>query len=55
VQLRDGLVDQNETKSNLVAVKEYWSANQVPLTAEQKTILDAVFTRLSDKSVVAAE
>lgn len=55
LQLRDGLIDTNATKSNLVAVREYQQTNQIVLDATQQSLLDAVFTRLSDKSVIAAE
>lgn len=54
-QLRDNLIDKIATKSNLVAVKEYRETSTVTLDATQKAALQSIFTRLSDKSVVAAE
>lgn len=54
IQLRDGLVDQTATKSNLVAVKDYQTTNAIQLDPTQQSILDSVFAKLSDKSVVAA-
>jgi len=54
-QLRDNLIDKNATKSNLVAVKDYRETNTITLDATQRTTLQSIFARLSDKSVVAAE
>jgi len=54
VGLRDGLIDQNNTKSNIVAVKDYYETNTVQLTEEQKTLLEDIFTKLTDKAVSAA-
>jgi hypothetical protein len=56
VTLRDNLIDTTATKSNLVAVKAYVTTGaDIQLTTEQTSMLDAIFTRLADKSVVAAE
>ncbi len=54
-QLRDNLIDKTATKSNLVAVMDYQTNNTVTLNGTQKTTLDSVISRLSDKSTVAAE
>jgi hypothetical protein len=53
--LRDNLVDPVATKSNVVAVRDYWKTNAITLDATQTSTLESVFTTLSDKSVVAAE
>jgi len=55
IQLRDNLIDTNTTKSNVVAVKDYWQANTITLDDGQKTTLESIFAKLSDKSVIAAE
>ena len=55
VWLRDGLIDQTNTKSNLVSVKDYYETHQIALTDEQNTLLKDTFTKLTDKSVSAAE
>ena len=54
-QLRDNLIDKNATKSNLVAVRDYWEKNTITLDTTQRATLESIFARLSDKSVVAAE
>ena len=54
-QLRDNLIDKNVTRSNLVAVRDYWETNTITLDTTQRTTLESVFARLSDKSTVAAE
>ncbi|MEI6118979.1 MAG: hypothetical protein WCP92_07355 [bacterium] len=42
------------TKSNIVSVKDYYETKDIQLTAEQKTLLEDIFTKLTDKSVSAA-
>lgn len=54
VGLRDGLIDQIDTKSNIVSVKDYYETKAIQLTAEQKTLLEDIFTKLTDKAVSAA-
>ncbi|MCX6823805.1 MAG: PKD domain-containing protein [candidate division SR1 bacterium] len=54
VGLRDGLIDQIDTKSNIVSVKDYYETKGIQLTAEQKTLLEDIFTKLTDKAVSAA-
>lgn len=54
-QLRDNLVDPIATKSNVVAVRDYWKTNAIILDATQTSTLESVFAALSDKSVIAAE
>ncbi len=54
VALRDGLIDQIDTKSNIVSVKDYYETHAVQLTEEQKTLLEDIFTKLTDKAVSAA-
>ncbi len=54
VGLRDGLIDQNDTKSNVVSVKNYYETNAIKLTDEQTTMLEDIFTKLTDKAVSAA-
>jgi len=54
VGLRDGLIDQNDTKSNVVSVKDYYETHDVKLTEEQTTLLEDIFTKLTDKAVSAA-
>lgn len=54
VWLRDGLIDQNNTKSNIVSVKDFYETHEVPLDEEQKVLLENIFTQLTDKSVAAA-
>jgi hypothetical protein len=56
VTLRDGLIDTTATKSNIVAVKEYVTATpDIQLDEQQQSVLNGIFTRLADKSVIAAE
>jgi hypothetical protein len=56
VTLRDGLIDSTATKSNIVAVKNYVTTTpDLQLTQAQQSTLDDLYTRLADKSVVAAE
>ncbi len=52
--LRDGLIDKNDTKSNVVALKEYTTSSTLKLNENQNTLLNDIFTRLTDKSVAAA-
>jgi hypothetical protein len=54
VGLRDGLIDQIDTKSNIVTVKDFYDTRAIVLTTEQKEILESIFTQLTDKSVAAA-
>ncbi len=54
VGLRDGLIDQVDTKSNVVSVKDFYETYDVKLTEEQKTKLEDIFTQLTDKAVAAA-
>lgn len=54
VGLRDGLIDQIDTKSNIVSVKDYYETHNVVLTDDQKVQLESIFTQLTDKAVAAA-
>ncbi|MFA7298823.1 MAG: PKD domain-containing protein [Candidatus Absconditabacterales bacterium] len=54
VGLRDGLIDQIDTKSNIVSVKDYYETRNIQLTAEQKILLEDIFMKLTDKAVSAA-
>lgn len=54
VGLRDGLIDQNNTKSNVVSVKDYYETHTITLAEDQKTLLQDIFTKLTDKAVSAA-
>ena len=54
VGLRDGLIDQTNTKSNVVAVKDFYDTRGLQLSGDQKTLLEDIFTKLTDKSVSAA-
>jgi hypothetical protein len=54
VGLRDGLIDQIDTKSNIVSVKDFYETRQIVLAAGQKTLLEDIFTKLTDKAVSAA-
>ena len=54
VGLRDGLIDQNDTKSNVVSVKDYYETHTITLDTDQKTLLEDIFTKLTDKAVAAA-
>lgn len=54
VGLRDGLIDQNDTKSNVVSVKDFYETHDVKLNDEQKIQLENIFTQLTDKAVAAA-
>jgi hypothetical protein len=53
VKLRDGLIDQTDTKSNVVSLKDYYETHDIQLTGEQKILLENIFTQLTDKSVAA--
>lgn len=54
VGLRDGLIDQTNTKSNVVATKDFYETHDISLSDEQKTSLENIFTSLTDKAVAAA-
>jgi hypothetical protein len=54
VGLRDGLIDQIDTKSNIVSVKDYYETKAIQLSDTQKTLLEDIFTKLTDKAVSAA-
>ena len=54
VGLRDGLIDQTNTKSNVVAVKDFYDTRGLQLSGDQKTLLEDIFTKLTNKSVSAA-
>ncbi len=54
VGLRDGLIDQIDTKSNVVSVKDYYETHTIPLTGDQEIMLKSIFTSLTDKAVSAA-
>lgn len=54
--LRDGLIDKSDTKSNVVSLKDYVNKQvDLKLDSQQQWLLNSIFLRLSDKSVVAAE
>ena len=53
--LRDGLIDQNNTKSNVVGVKDFYETHTIQLADDQKTLLQDIFTKLTDKAVSAAD
>ncbi|MCX6825204.1 MAG: PKD domain-containing protein [candidate division SR1 bacterium] len=53
--LRDGLIDQIDTKSNVVSLKDYYETHTISLNEEQKILLQDIFTKLTDKSVSAAD
>ncbi|MEI7919224.1 MAG: hypothetical protein WCH65_03315 [bacterium] len=42
VELRDGLIDQTNTSSNVVAVKDFYDTRAIVLTKEQKVYWDAI-------------
>jgi len=48
------LIDQIDTKSNIVSVKDYYETRNIQLTAEQKILLEDIFMKLTDKAVSAA-
>ncbi|MEI6774236.1 MAG: hypothetical protein WCL18_05615 [bacterium] len=54
VGLRDGLIDQIDTKSNIVSVKDYRETHDIKLTDPQTVLLEDIFTKLTDKAVSAA-
>lgn len=54
VSLRDGLIDQIDTKSNVVSLKDYYDTHTITLSDEQLWLLTSIFTQLTDKSVSAA-
>jgi len=54
VDLRNGLIDQNNTSSNVVGVKDFYETHTITLSADQKTLLEDIFTKLSNKAVSAA-
>ena len=54
VGLRDGLIDQIDTKSNVVAVKDFYETRAIVLDDVQKALLESVFMQLTDKAVAAA-
>jgi len=54
VELRNGLIDQTNTKSNIISVKDYYETYDIQLTGEQKILLEDIFTKLTDKAVSAA-
>lgn len=54
VWLRDGLIDQMNTKSNIVSVKDFTETHTLQFTPEQKLLLQDIFTKLTDKAVSAA-
>lgn len=54
VGLRDGLIDQNNTSSNIVAVKDFYETRALVLDKDQKVLLESIFTKLSNKAVSAA-
>lgn len=53
--LRDWLIDESNTKSNIVSLKDYVNKIDITFTTEQNSILNSIFLKLSDKSVVAAQ
>lgn len=55
IQLKDNMIDQTATKSNIVAVRDYREKNTLSLDEAQTRSLENIFTRLSDKSVIAAQ
>jgi len=55
VGLRDGLIDQTNTSSNVVGVKDFYETHTVILSDDQKTLLQNIFTKLSNKAVSAAD
>ena len=48
------MIDQVDTKSNVVSIKDYYETHDVNLTDDQKIQLENIFTQLTDKSVAAA-
>ena len=55
VNLRDGLIDQTNTKSNVVSLKDYYDTHSIQLSSGQSLLLQDIFTKLTDKSVSAAD
>ncbi|MEI7558322.1 MAG: hypothetical protein WCJ45_05995 [bacterium] len=53
-ELRDGLIDTTNTKSNVVSLKDYYDSRDIQLSGDQKALLEDIFMKLSDKSVSAA-
>jgi hypothetical protein len=43
-----------DTKSNVVSVKDYYETHAVKLSEEQVSLLEDIFTKLTDKAVSAA-
>lgn len=54
VGLRDWLIDQIDTKSNIVSVKDFYETHDLVLSDEQILMLEDIFTQLTDKAVSAA-
>ena len=54
VELRDGLIDQTNTKSNIVSVKDFYETHTLDLSTGQKSLLENIFIKLTDKAVSAA-
>ena len=54
VGLRDGLIDKNNTSANVVGVKDFYETHTISLGVDQKTLLQDIFTKLSNKAVSAA-
>jgi hypothetical protein len=48
------LIDQINTKSNIVSVKDFYEKRALQITGDQKILLEDIFTKLTDKSVSAA-
>ncbi|NOZ44942.1 MAG: hypothetical protein GXP45_07535 [bacterium] len=55
IQLRNGLIDEVDNKSTVVAIHDYLNTTEVGLTQVQQAQLDAVLENLSDDSVIAAQ
>jgi hypothetical protein len=48
------LIDQIDTKSNIVSIKDYYETHELQLPDDQKILLEDIFVKLTDKSVSAA-
>ncbi len=56
ITLRDGLVDKVDTKSNVVSLKDYIDKQaDLKFDAQQELLVNSIFLKLSDRSVVAAQ
>ena len=55
ISLKEWLIDEIDTKSNVVSINDYIATHKVQLTQKEKQDIEVIITELSDSSVIASQ